>query len=165
MIWQMWLRLINCKIFADDAKIYAATLDRQSLQTDLLSLLDWSNSWQLKFNLSKCSVMHIGKGNPYHSYYLDSNQSESLSVVTSEKDLGVLFDGSMNFDLHIYGCINRSNRLIGIIYRSFDFLDIGTFIIMYKTVIRPILEYGNVVWSPIFKRQSVALEKVQRRAT
>ena len=27
------------------------------------------------------------------------------------------------------------------------------------------MEYGNVIWHPIFKRQSNNLEKVQRRAT
>ena len=30
---------------------------------------------------------------------------------------------------------------------------------------RPILEYGNSIWSPLYKRQSVALENVQRRFT
>ena len=32
-------------------------------------------------------------------------------------------------------------------------------------MVRPILEYGNVIWSPHLKRQSEAIEKVQRRAT
>ena len=39
------------------------------------------------------------------------------------------------------------------------------FIALYKTIVRPILEYANCIWSPLFKRQSVSLEKVQRRAT
>ena len=32
-------------------------------------------------------------------------------------------------------------------------------------MVRPHLEYGNIVWFPQLKRQSVAIEKVQRRAT
>ena len=32
-------------------------------------------------------------------------------------------------------------------------------------LVRPHLEYGNVIWYPQFKRQSVAIERVQRRAT
>jgi len=36
---------------------------------------------------------------------------------------------------------------------------------LYKGLVRPILEYGNVIWSPHLKRQSSAIEKVQRRAT
>ena len=30
---------------------------------------------------------------------------------------------------------------------------------------RPILEYGNCIWCPLFKRQSILIEQVQRRAT
>ena len=36
---------------------------------------------------------------------------------------------------------------------------------LYKTIVRPQLEYANVVWFPYLKRQSISLEKVQRRAT
>ena len=36
---------------------------------------------------------------------------------------------------------------------------------MFKTYVRPHLEYANVIWCPFLKRQSVCLENVQRRAT
>ena len=32
-------------------------------------------------------------------------------------------------------------------------------------MVRPHLEYGNIVWFPQLKRRSVAIKKVQRRAT
>ena len=36
---------------------------------------------------------------------------------------------------------------------------------LYKTLVRPVLEYGNSVWKPYFKKDSELLEKVQRRST
>ncbi len=36
---------------------------------------------------------------------------------------------------------------------------------LYKSIVRPILEYGQPVWAPFLLRQSRALENVQRRAT
>ena len=83
----------------------------------------------------------------------------------TEKDLGVTFDNKLSFDSHIQSCINKSNSMIGVIKRTFQFLDRDTFIKLYKALVRPHLEYGNVIWYPQFKRQSVAIERVQRRAT
>ena len=44
-------------------------------------------------------------------------------------------------------------------------MDSEIFVKLYKSPVRPILEYGNVIWYPYLKRQSSAIEKVQRRAT
>ena len=48
------------KIFADDTKIYNSHLNNKTLQNDLYNLLDWSQTWQLFFNSSKCSCLHYG---------------------------------------------------------------------------------------------------------
>ena len=39
------------------------------------------------------------------------------------------------------------------------------FLLLYKSLIQPLLEYGNTVWHPCYKQDSQELEKVQRRAT
>ena len=36
---------------------------------------------------------------------------------------------------------------------------------LYKTIVRPIVEYGNVIWGPHFTLDQQSLEKIQRRAT
>ena len=55
--------------------------------------------------------------------------------------------------------------MLGIIRRSFSYVDSDMPIRLYKALVRPHLEYCNVIWSPHLKRQSVGIEKVQRRAT
>ena len=32
-------------------------------------------------------------------------------------------------------------------------------------MVRPHLEYGNIIWHPLYKKQSISIERVQRRAT
>ena len=155
----------KCKLFADDTKIYSCSNDNVMLQNDVLALFEWSRVWQLNFNVSKCKTLHIGRTNPCHNYYTDSQKLTTLTVTTSEKDLGVMFDQHLSFDLHIHECVNRANRMMGIIFRSFVTLNKQIFLSLYKSLVRSVLEYGNVIWSPLFKRQSICVENVQRRAT
>jgi hypothetical protein len=55
--------------------------------------------------------------------------------------------------------------MIGIIKITFIYLNEETFTKLYKALVRPHLEYGNIIWFPYLKRQSIAIERVQRRAT
>ena len=55
--------------------------------------------------------------------------------------------------------------MLGIIKRTFSYLNKDTFVKLSKSLVRPHLEYANVIWSPFLKRQSIYVENVQRRAT
>ena len=55
--------------------------------------------------------------------------------------------------------------MLGIIKRTFDYKNKDILVKLYKSLVRSHLEYGNVIWAPHLKRQSVIIEKVQRRAT
>ena len=77
----------------------------------------------------------------------------------------MIFDQSLKFDLHIDTIVNKANSMIGLIKRNFSFMDIDIFLNLYKALIRPHLEYGQIIWSPQYIRQSRKIENVQRRAT
>jgi len=48
--------------FVDDTKVLRMIRveDNKQLQTDLDSLLKWSQDWQMTFNTDRCKVMYIG---------------------------------------------------------------------------------------------------------
>ena len=155
-----------CNIFADDTKIYDVSHKHEKIQEDLNSVLNWSNTWQLHFNMSKCKVIYYGNKNPKHDYYFhNDHDSHTIEKGTEEKDLGVTFDSSLKFDKHINNIVTKANQTLGIIKRNFQFMDKEIFLKLYKALIRPVLEYGQTVWYPHLKRQQLLLEKVQRRAT
>ena len=54
---------------------------------------------------------------------------------------------------------------MGVIRRTFKFLDIKTFRLLYTSLVRPPIEYANQVWNPYLKKHIDILENVQRRAT
>ena len=80
------------------------------------------------------------------------------------KYLGVTFDPKLNLDLHIYEITHKATKILGILKRTFLFLNKKTFL-LYRSLIRPHLEYANVIWYPKYKYQSISVERVQRRAT
>jgi len=157
------------RMFADDTKIFNRAntpVERQSLQDDLNRLKKWSEEWQLRFNADKCKVMHLGRGNGSQDYTMESNGTEtSLQKTTCEKDLGVHVDPSLKFTKHCETATNKANRILGLVRRSFDYLDAGMLRQLFKGIVRPHLEYGNSVWAPLYKKDIAIVEGVQRRAT
>ena len=155
----------TCRIFADDTKVYRNVTSAEgpvSLQTDLDSLVEWSDLWQLPFNSDKCHSMHLGYNNPNHVYHMGDKQ---LDQSNHEKDLGVLIDNQLKFHVHTTTACNKANQILAIARRSFEFLDEVTVPLLYSAMVRPHLEYGNTIWGPHYKLDQLAVEKVQRRAT
>ena len=153
-------------IFADDTKAYNSCDKSDQLQEDLIALNDWSIKWQLFFNCTKCKCLHIGSKNPQRDYYFPSKDGNIyIPKCTDEKDLGVTFDEDLKFDLHIENIVKKANNILGLIKRNFSFIDINIFLLLYKALVRPHLEYGQLIWSPRLLRQSRKIESVQRRAT
>ena len=110
--------------------------------------------------------MHVGKKNIRQDYFMKiGNDVQKISVCETEKDLGVTFDSELSFDLHIKRVTNKANQMIGIIKRTFLYMNKHTFLMLYKAFVRPHLEYASVVWNPYLIRQSKMIENVQRRAT
>ena len=61
--------------------------------------------------------------------------------------------------------IKVANRNLGLIFRTFTYIDKDIFLNLFKSIVRPHIEYASSVWSPVFKKDMIALENVQRRAT
>ena len=61
--------------------------------------------------------------------------------------------------------LNNANSKLGIIKNNFHELTKDNFIILYKAIVRPILEYCCTTWTPHFIKDHIEIEKVQKRAT
>ena len=155
----------NLLLFTDDIKLYRSIkseVDITQLQEDINSLFRWSNSWLLTFNIPKCKVLHIGSSTLPQTYTLSGTP---LDNVYDMKDLGIIIDSQLKFHLHSAHVVSKANRLLGLIKKSFEHITIDTLPLLYKTLIRPILEYGNSIWGPHFILDQQAVERTQRRAT
>ena len=88
-----------------------------------------------------------------------------MEKTSSEKDIGVVIDSKLSFEDHIVEKVNKANIILGVIRRSFEYLDRNTLVMLYKSLVRPHIEYANQAWAPYKKKHIDMLENVQRRAT
>ena len=156
------------KLYADDTKLYREisdkTLDIQILQSDLTHLHECSNTWQLPFNSGKCEVIRIthARNKSVPSYTLAETCLESVDQI---KDLGVTITKDLSWSQHVAIVVSKANKVLGIIKRTVGPVDTQVFSMLYKSLVRPILEYAVPVWSPYLVKDIQLLEKVQRRAS
>ena len=89
-----------------------------------------------------------------------------LEHVFEEKDLGIIIDTDLTFDVHVSEKIKKANNMLGLIRRSFCCLNADILLPLYKAFVRHLLEYGAPVWSGRLKRSQIrAIEKIQMRDT
>lgn len=84
---------------------------------------------------------------------------------TLEKDLGIWFNSDLKSSDHVAKAISKANQILGLIRRTFMYMDISIMRQLFTSLVRPHLEYGNVVWYPALRKDKDLLEGVQRRAT
>ena len=155
------------KLFADDLKLIGNAADCKSVTEDLHELEIWESIWLLRFNPSKCKVMHIDfNDNPNLNYSLDG---VNLETTEQEKDLGVVTHMSLKWDEQIKASISKANQMICWIVRNLIIRDKTVMLAIYKSLIRPHLEYCVQLWNPSAAHGSwrivLELEAVQRRFT
>ena len=155
----------NCLMFADDTKLYhevRCESGARVLQDDLTKLAEWSDRWLLRFNASKCKVLHIGKRNPGNKYTLSGN---TLASTTLEKDLGVYVDPDLYFSNHVSQKVDVCNRILHTIRRTYKYIDATSMRQLFCALIRPHLEYCHAVRYPILMEDRRQIENVLRRAS
>ena len=95
-------------------------------------------------------VMHLGSPNKcMHKEGVQVN----LQTTKLENDFGVYVDTKLTFSMHCEKKVNMANKLLGLIRRSYMYLDNATVKTLYTSLVRPHLEYGNTAWCPIYKKK------------
>jgi hypothetical protein len=110
--------------------------------------------------------MHIGLKNEKVKLTMsDGTKRSELQETELEKDLGIWFNNKLTSQDQVTLAVNKANQILGLIRRSFTYMDAQLMKQLFTTMVRPHLEYGNVVWHPYLRKEIDMIEAVQRRAT
>ena len=122
----------------------------------------------MKFNESKCSVLHIGKNNPKNNYMMGHTP---LKVVEKERDLGVVVSAgdTLCWEEQIRGMIGKAKQMTSWIIRNVVSRKPELLIQFYEAFVRPHLEYAVQVWAPTARHGNwgiiMEIEDCQRQFT
>ncbi|EFO84347.1 hypothetical protein CRE_15119 [Caenorhabditis remanei] len=150
-------------MFADDLKIFSP--DIRLLQEDLSKITKWCDVWNMEVAPEKCEVIrfHCSKRKSH------LNQDPKLSIrnlklplVKSIRDLGIYFSENLSFIQHTDLTLRRTHLRINMLFNVLKYSSLDIFIRCFKIYIRPILDYGTTIFSPIGKLQIIKLESVQK---
>ena len=157
----------NIRLYADDSILFVTGTNQQqianTLNEDLERISQWAATWYVTFNPNKTEDMLITNKQVNNVPILLLNQTPILQV-QSHKHLGCTLDKNLRWKSHINEIITKAGRRVDILRGLKYRFNRKTLEILYKSFIRPILEYSQTVWTNCTIGQKQAIEQVQLSA-
>ena len=91
-------------------------------------------------------------------------QSHQLNDIPHHKHLGIIIKSDLNWTNHINHVVVEASMQFTIMKYLQYWLDRETMAVVYKSLIRPILEYGKVIWDGCAQADENQLEELQLTA-
>ena len=156
----------NFLLYADDLKIFRKIRnisDCYLLQNDLDRVSYFCNQNGLFFNLDKCLTITFTRNINKIIFNYNITQ-HSLNKFGNVKDLGLIFDSKLIFDIHIESVINSSLRMLGYVKRKCKLFHSGKVILsLYNAFVLSKLSFASIIWNPQYATYIERLERVQNK--
>lgn len=155
----------NIRLFADDTSLFHSIVDnhlaQRLLNHDLQKISEWAAQWLMVFNALKNEAMTLSlKSNPplQLPLYFDGTP---IKEVTRHTHLGITFSSNMSWKPHVDRVCSRASQRNNILRKLKFRLPRRTLENLFKSLVRPILEYGDVVFDDNSVLLSQRIEAIQ----
>ena len=132
------------------------------LESDLRDTVDWCRRWLVDFNAGKTqlALFDWSKNTGAIDVKMDGSVLEEK---TSFKMLGLTFSSKLNWSSYIISIAKTASKKIGALIRSVKFLSPEVALYLYKSTIRPCIEYCCHIWAGAPSCYLELLDKLQKR--
>ena len=140
----------NIALYVDDTVLYLANTNFdytvKKLQADMDSLFTWCQENGIQMNVDKTNLMLFGnkKITDKLAKFEISGDDVPIKMVPSYRYLGMTLDSQLNYNKHVQKTINRVTLKLKKLRRMRSFLDTRAALLVYKNMILPMLEYGDI---------------------
>ena len=153
----------NIRLFADDTSLYAVIENEDSvhlLNEDLREIARWANTWLIILNPTKTKSMTFTRKKETNWPEAKFNNI-TIHDEKTHTHLGITFSSDATWDEHIQSIYKKTAYRLNIMRMLKYDLDRKSLNRFYISFIRPMLEYGNILWDNCTKQQSDLLESIQ----
>ena len=95
------------------------------------------------------------------TYYM---QNQRIKGVSHAKYLGVTIDQHLTWNEHVRQITTKANNVKSFLQQNLRSCPINVKAICYQSIVRSILDYASIIWSPYTQKSIQAVESVQRRS-
>ena len=163
------IRRCKIRLFADDTCLFVEVDEPAEaaliLNDNLSQIQEWAKKWLVTFSPPKTEELLISNKVPrdHPPLFLDNQR---ITEVKHHKHLGVYLSHNLSWNKQAEETAKKANRCLGILRPLKFLLDRASLETLYKSFVRPILEYADIVWdAPDAHRHGLdILEKVQTEA-
>src|ERR1043165_2452631 len=161
---------VEVSLFADDSAIYLGHRNIKTLQNKIQSSINliqnWCNENGFKISINKTTGVLFSKRNNLARINIKIDQKQ-IKMENKVKFLGVIFDSKLTWKPHIDYIIDKCKKKVNLIraiscygWRACK----KTLLIIYRALIRSILDYGDVAYSSACKSYLDKLSCIQTEA-
>ena len=115
-------------------------------------------------NPSKCETITFSTKHLKPTHPNLSLDNQPLREVTSHTHLGLTLIPNLSWSQHIFGMHKKASKKLNVLKSMKYRLDRSTLISLYKSLIRPVMEYADVIWDGCSEYESNILEGIQYEA-
>ena len=156
--------IVTCiSLFADDTSLFIIVDDPvaspERLNSDLIKILQWAETWLVTFtpNITESLKIFRKLNKPLHPWlYMNNHQ---VLEVDCHKHLGLCLSNNGSWHQHINFILERAWCRINIMRKLKFKLDRKSLEIIHTAFIRPILEYGDIIWDNCAQYEKMKLKK------
>ena len=124
--------------------------------------MDWSERWLVDFNAEKTQLVLFDQSNNIGSIDVKMDKSV-LEGKSSLKVLGLTFSSKLDWGFYTMSIAKTASKKIGALICSMKFLSPEVALYLYKSTIRPCMEYCCHVWAGAPSCYLELLDKLQKR--
>ena len=169
-------KLTKCKytFYADDTVLYFSSKNIEkafeNMQSDLDALSQWCSENGVYINTKKTKYMifsnkKVDSVSPDGTLKFDLTvDNNSIDRVSSYNYLGITLDEQLSFELHVKNIISRVSNKVFQLRKLRKYLTNNSALLVYKNMILPLMEYGDIYLYSATKECRKNLQTLQNKA-